>query len=39
MLRQQAPADIRQESGAQKLVFGQGAGIRTADRGCARPGR
>ena len=23
MLRQQTPADVRQESGAQKLVFGQ----------------
>lgn len=24
LLRQRAPADVRQESGAQKLVFGQG---------------
>ena len=38
LLRQRAPADVRQESGAQKLVFGQGAGIRTAYCGCARPG-
>ena len=38
LLRQRAPADVRQESGAQKLVFGQGAGSRTPDCGCARPG-